>query len=160
MTEILDASKSYLRIFINNNFVIDYSLPKYRPLLEKLKVRGREGKEPTGLDDEVSKMIQGYLVDGPRRIDTPPPYKAYQKGLALMKDLTAQLVDKEFFENLTADDLTLIIDREKGKGLVRKFYNPDAVWEVEAEGTPDHFDGDTGNNVFNAVISTSNITCS
>jgi len=133
MKEILDRSESYLRIFINDNFKIDYSLPKYRPLLEKLK-NHKGGKEAGAVfSDEVAKLLNGYLTeDMPRPVDRPQPYKASEKGLALMKDLTSQLVDKEFFENLTADDLTIIVDREKGKGLIRKYY---ADWVVDV-GTP------------------------
>lgn len=137
MKEILDRSESYLRIFINDNFKIDYSLPKYRPLLEKLK--NHKGGEEAGavFSDEVAKLLNGYLTDDmPRPVDRPQPYKASEKGLALMKDLTGQLVDKEFFENLTADDLTIIIDREKGKGLFRKYY---AEWTVDV-GTPNVFE--------------------
>lgn len=133
MKEILDRSENYLRIFINDNFKIDYSLPKYRPLLEKLKKH--KGGEEAGavFSDEVAKLLNGYLTeDMPRPVDRPQPYKASEKGLALMKDLTSQLVDKEFFENLTADDLTIIVDREKGKGLIRKYY---AEWTVDV-GTP------------------------
>ena len=133
MKEILDRSESYLRIFINDNFKIDYSLPKYRPLLEKLK--NHKGGEEAGavFSDEVAKLLNGYLTeDMPRPVDRPQPYKASEKGLALMKDLTSQLVDKEFFENLTADDLTIIVDREKGKGLFRKYYSE---WTVDV-GTP------------------------
>lgn len=134
MKEILDRSENYLRIFINDNFKIDYSLPKYRPLLEKLKKH--KGGEEAGavFSDEVAKLLNNYFTDDmPRPVNAgPQPYKASEKGLALMKDLTSQLVDKEFFENLTADDLTIIVDREKGKGLIRKYY---ADWVVDV-GTP------------------------
>ena len=54
MKEILDRSENYLKIFINDNFKIDYSLPKYRPLLEKLKKH--KGGEEVGavFSDDVA----------------------------------------------------------------------------------------------------------
>lgn len=115
MSEILDRSKSYLRIF-TEDFVTDYTLPKFHKILDNL-------------DDNIKEKIKEKekLV---KYVESIEPY--YRSNSRLVKKYDAskvlkdsKLVDLEFFKSLEADDLTAILENEED----HERYNKSRVFE-------------------------------
>lgn len=109
--QILDNSGTYLRIF-TEQVPIDYTLPKYRVVLFKKKEEDKK-KEETDLDRYSFRDLEFGSVD--------PAVNGYDKRKALEAIHSEKLIDREFFEKMTADDLTLFIDDERSHEIYRKF---------------------------------------
>lgn len=137
--EILDRSKSYLELF-THEVEIDYSLPKYKIVFDTAKIDAvRLEKEHGSVEKAVEKYF-GVGHDSPVDVRDIPAFNGDKKREFFRKENASLVVDKEFFESLTADDLTILIDEEKRKGVYRKFQNtinqlsfvtPDELFEVE-----------------------------
>lgn len=110
---ILDNSETYLRIF-TNNIEIDYSLPKYNVVLKKIEEKESSVSPASPYSDDVHPVKEDY--------------DSWEKRKALLASKSDKLFDKEFFDSLTADDLTLIIDEERSQGIHRRFLD---MWESD-----------------------------
>ena len=143
--EILDRSKSYLELF-THEVEIDYSLTKYKVVFDKAKIDAvRLEKEHGSVEKAVEKYF-GVGHDSPVDVRDIPAFNGDKKREFFRKESASLVVDKEFFESLTADDLTILIDEEKRKGVYRKFQNtinqlsfvtPDELFEAEDVGFAD-----------------------
>ena len=141
--EILDRSKSYLELF-THEVEIDYSLPKYKVVFDKAKIDAvRLEKEHGSVEKAVEKYF-GVGYDSPVDVRDVPAFNGDKKREFFRKENASLVVDKEFFESLTADDLTILIDEEKRKGVYRKFQNtinqlaitPDELFDQDSSVTP------------------------
>lgn len=118
--EILDRSKSFLDIF-TRDIEIDYTLPKFNVLREKTEEDAKKKVEESG---SVERMVSSYMgtgYDTPAPINNIPVFEGDKKRKAWIENNKGKLVDEEFFKNLTADDLTIILDENRAKGIKAKF---------------------------------------
>lgn len=115
MNEILDRSESYLRIF-TENFVTDYTLPKFHKILDKVDIDIKEKLSEREKLIKYVESIEPYYSPNSRLV------RKYNASRVL-KD--SKLVDLEFFKNLEADDLTAILENEAD----RSRYNESRVFE-------------------------------
>ena len=116
--EILDNSGTYLRIF-TQEFQIDYTLPKYKKILEKLPEEASKREE--GVIDKATRDYLGAGFDTPISSSDIRVFDGDKKRQALLDEARGSLMDEEFFKNLSADELTIIVDKERAKGISRKF---------------------------------------
>lgn len=122
--EILDRSKTYLDIF-TRDVEIDYNLPKYEILKTRISETVQKDVTESGSVDKAVKAYLGIGRDMPNPVDKIPVYNGEEKRKAWILDAEGHEVNREFFDSLTADDLTILLDEKKATGMRTKFMTPD-----------------------------------
>ena len=100
---ILNKEGDELSIF-NRKFEVDYALPKWEGVMEKLR-GDLEAKKESAHPVEEFYSRQTSFPDGTEKLRH------------LMKRSREILIDPEFYDNLTADDITVIFDRRFSEGF-------------------------------------------
>lgn len=120
-TEILDRSKSYLRLF-SKSIEIDYTLPKYNAILKNME----EGKSGVMTVTEDYSSVDRALKD--REITV---FDSYEKRVALARLKAQQTITQEVFDSMSVDELNIMVDERKARSLLNnhKFQStPNPVW--------------------------------
>ena len=106
---ILNREGDELSIF-NRRFEVDYALPKWKGVIDKLE-RNLETRN-------ISSPVEGSYA----RSQTSIP-DGSEKLRHLMKRSREILIDPEFYDNLTADDITVMFDRRFSEGFFEPNWN-------------------------------------
>ena len=100
---ILNREGDELSIF-NRRFEVDYALPKWKGVIDKLE-KNLEAKKISSPVEESYARSQTSIPDGSEKLRH------------LMKRSREILIDPEFYDNLTADDITVMFDRRFSEGF-------------------------------------------
>lgn len=100
---ILNREGDELSIF-NRRFEVDYALPKWEGVIDKLE-KNLESKKISSPVEESYARSQTSIPDGSEKLRH------------LMKRSREILIDPEFYDNLTADDITVMFDRRFSEGF-------------------------------------------
>ena len=137
MSELLDSTRQRLEIF-TKTFEVDYSLPKFKAVLEKVEEYDRLNNKSKSLNDITNR----YAMDEPAYdsdtvMNSDPRVVMVGDGLLKTWDIHGKrqeiakkkkgvLVNEEFFNSLDADSLQVFIDEQKvenGAGILRDASN-------------------------------------
>lgn len=121
---ILNRDGDELSIF-NRKFEVDYALPKWEGVMEKLKGDLEAKKESSRSVEEHYSRQQASIPDGAEKLRH------------LMKRSREILIDPEFYDNLTADDITVMFDRRFSEGFFEPLWDSAVFDSVTPDDLPE-----------------------
>lgn len=130
---ILNREGDELSIF-NRRFEVDYALPKWKGVMDKLE-KNLEAKKISSPVEESYARSQTSIPDGSEKLRH------------LMKRSREILIDPEFYDNLTADDITVIFDRRFSEGFFEPLWDSAMFDSVTPDDLPE-FNGSVSLNSY------------